>query len=242
MEKSRFAIAYSPGCFGKLLDTTIKIQLGLNPKFNPQASHSHDEFASGPDVIKHFHKEIFSQEEEKEFSKSTTLFPYFPQTHRFVAPYMNYCKFFGGLPQINDFEKYNIKSLSNNEKIGCTDREVYLKAVVTHFWQKAVKIPANVLPLNLLDFFTDLEIFITNLEKLLEQKLTQQALEFISAKQKANLAIFNKHEQSITGNTATEDILDCFRIAMHIDYDVAKYSSFLKNPTQYLSSIPIEDK
>ena len=100
----------------------------------------------------------------------------------------------------------------------------------------------DVLPLNLLDFFTDLEIFITNLEKLLEQKLTQQALEFISAKQKANLAIFNKHEQSITGNTATEDILDCFRIAMHIDYDVAKYSSFLKNPTQYLSSIPIEDK
>ena len=241
MENNEFAIAYRPGCFGKFLDTIIKIQSGLSPNINSNSPHSHDEFDSVEDNIKYFHKQNFTHEDELIFAKYKTIFPYFPQTHRFLGTYMNYLKFYNGLPQVNAFEKFNIKTIAEAEQKGLLAREVYYKAVVTHFWLESVVVPTNVLPLNMLSLFTNLKLFIANLEELLEQKLSQQSLDFISIKQKTNLPIFNEYEQAMA-HTSREDLLVCFRVVMHIDYDVAKYSLFLNNPTQFIRTLTIEDK
>jgi hypothetical protein len=129
-------------------------------------------------------------------------------------------------------------------------------------WQKAVDKPDNVLPINMLDFFTDPTVFIKKLEELLEQNLTQQTMDFISTKQQTNYPIYNKYQQSVNDNitkikqgtdidlTTTEDILQCFLIAGLVDFNVEKYSLFLRNvqpqyevdPNLFLKSLITEDK
>jgi hypothetical protein len=114
----------------------------------------------------------------------------------------------------------------------------------------------------MLDFFTDPTVFIKKLEGLLEQNLTQQTMDFISTKQQTNYPIYNKYQQSVNDNitkikqgtdidlTTTEDILQCFLIAGLVDFNVEKYSLFLRNvqpqyevnPNLFLKSLITEDK
>jgi len=175
---------------------------------------------------------------------------------------MNYLKFFKRLPQVDNFQEFNIKSITESEKIGLSDRTVFFKSVVTYLWQKAVNKPDNVLPINMLDFFTDPTVFIKKLEELLEQNLTQQTMDFISAKQQINYPIYNKYQQSVNDNitkikqgtdidlTTTEDILQCFLIARLVNFNVEKYSLFLRNiqpryavdPNLFLKSLITKDK
>ena len=114
----------------------------------------------------------------------------------------------------------------------------------------------------MLDFFNNLTIFIENVEELLEQKLAQHTIDFISTKQQNNYPIFNKYQQSVNDNiakikqgididlTATEEILQCFLIAGLVDFDVEKYTLFLRNlqpqyainPNLFLKSLITKDK
>jgi len=229
---------------------------------NIDSPSCHDEQTRSPKNYDLFHKDIFDSTDQINFKKFKTLFPYFPQTHIYLGPYMHYLKFFERLPQIDNFQEFNIKSITESQKIGLSDREVFFKSVVTHFWQRAVKKPANVLPINMLDFFTNLTVFIENLEELLEQNLTQQTMDFITVKLQQNQPIFNKYQQSINDNidkirqgidvdlTRTEDILQCFLIAGLINFNVEKYTLFLRtlhpqyalDPNSILQSLITKDK
>jgi|TARA_Y100000310_G_scaffold333966_1_gene412637 hypothetical protein len=262
MENNKLAIAYFPGCFGRFLSVILHLQSNHPINVNIDSPSCHYEKEQLPNKYIIFHKDIFDSEDQVNFKKFKTLFPYFPQTHTYLATYMNYLKFFERLPQIDNFQEFNIKSITESQKIGLSDREVFFKSVVTHFWQRARKKPTNVFPINMLDFFTNLTVFIENLEELLEQNLTQQTMDFITVKLQQNQPIFNKYQQSINDNidkikqemyvdlTRMEDILQCFLIARLVDSNVEKYTLFLRtlhpqyeiNPNLVLRSLITKDK
>ena len=262
MENNKLAIAWNPGCFGNFLSVILHLQSSQPVDVNIDSPSCHDEQKHLPKNHGLFHKDIFDSTDQINFKKFKTLFPYFPQTHTYLASYMNYLKFFKRLPQVDNFQEFNIKSITESEKIGLSDRTVFFKSVVTYLWQKAVDKPDNVLPINMLDFFTDPTVFIKKLEELLEQNLTQQTMDFISTKQQTNYPIYNKYQQSVNDNitkikqgtdidlTTTEDILQCFLIAGLVDFNVEKYSLFLRNvqpqyevnPNLFLKSLITEDK
>tara|TARA_B110000977_G_scaffold116037_1_gene149917 strand:- start:1280 stop:2068 length:789 start_codon:yes stop_codon:yes gene_type:complete len=262
MENNKLAIAWNPGCFGNFLSIILHLQSSQPVNINIDSPSCHDEQTHAQKNHVLFHKDIFDSTDQINFKKFKTLFPYFPQTHIYLGSYMNYLKFFERLPQIDNFQEFNIKSITESQKIGLSDREVFFKSVVTHFWQRAVKKPANVLPINMLDFFTNLTVFIGNLEDLLEQNLTQQTMDFITVKLQQNQPIFNKYQQSINDNidkirqgidvdlTRTEDILQCFLIAGLVNFNVEKYTLFLRtlhpqyaiDPNLMLQSLITKDK
>jgi|TARA_R110000796_G_scaffold163080_1_gene280041 hypothetical protein len=265
MDSNRFAIAYSPGCFGSFLSVILFLQSNRSPTINLDSPSSHEvhEFYSTKDNIKTFHKGKFSPEDEVDFKKYRTLFPYFPQTHIFLGPYMHYLKFFKRLPQVDNFQEFDIKSIPKDRAHAhLDDTQIFFQSVVTHFWRKEVPSPVNVFPINLLDLFTDLPGFKKDLEECIEQKLTQRTMDFITAKLQLNQPIFNKYQQSVNDNidkirqgidvdlTRIEDILQCFLIARLIDSNSEKYTLFLRtlhpqhaiDPNSMLQSLITKDK
>ena len=227
------AVAWYPGCFGRFILTILKLQKD-NVDYDVNDASSHD--TAGPTInIKKIHGRNPTEEETKIYKN---IFPYFPNSYRFLSNIFHYVKFFKDLPTDNNFKKFDIKDFFHECK---NKKEFFYKTIVTHIWLYKVNIPKDVYALDMTELFLNTNKFKLNLENIIQEKLPIRTEEFIEKKKELNLPLFKKYvdlvlklkesvsqvkDQQLTNH---EDYFKCLLLADMIDYKQELYNKFLKN-------------
>ena len=227
------AVAWYPGCFGRFILTTLKLQKD-NVDYDVNDASSHDTILNTIN-IKKIHGRNPTEEETKTYKN---IFTYFPNEYRFLSNIFHYVKFFKDLPTEENFKKFDIKDFfyeCENKK------EFFYKTIVTHIWLYKVNIPKNVYALDMTELFLSTNKFKSNLENIIQEKLLRRTEEFIEKKKELNLPFFKKYvdlvlkikesvfelkEQELKNH---EDYFKCLLLADIIDYKQELYDKFLNN-------------
>jgi hypothetical protein len=233
MKDSRpLSVVYYPGCFGRFLLSILQLQKN-NVNYNKNDPSSHDIPPLGG--VKIIHQKNPTKDEEKLFKN---IFPYFPNRYRFLPQTLHYIKFFKDLPTEKNFTKYNIKGFQKS----CENQKIFFyKSLVTHFWLCEVKVPKNVYTIDMTELFLNTNKFKSNLENIIQEKLSPRSEELITNKKQLNLPLYRKYddlvvktkERFLSGKEeeldTSEDYFKILLLTDIIDYKKPLYNKFLNN-------------